>query len=1051
MADIVTTEQLQNASLDVQTIEKFVNGSETQVNKPRLIPTVDIGSIAELRKKVQDKVDLQIATLPIGHKGYATLALAQAAQSTLAANTLVEVTNDSDSTKNGVYLWNGTTLAKSAFDPSALQRSFVRTAIDVYDASANSNNYNMTFADAIASVPTDLRKQGLVVRYNNADERQFVNGNLANWTSERYWIRPINPKAEGKVNYFDERMIYQGFVFRGANDPLNFCAIIPIFRTYGADGVENKLNMSAHPISLKNQAWGFLKADGSIMDSVSGATRTSLVDFVIPTDAAYVYINLETNNTTSIYGAGNVDIAKKYFKYFPDNNASSTVFKPNASDGARTVNYGIPAAIQKSYDRDGTSYITPYFKSGLASSGGTHIAQIIKFVEVQKGQESLVNKTNGLYRRIVITGIVKTADGKSAGVYISAESATGVMQTHLPAYGAINAYGYATVEWSRISNEDPLRVHMIVDTNLIANGQTIWISEASGEIHPSLLEKADRVTNKNKGVQLTHFTDVGVAKASSNMSQANAQPVALTRSMTNGFMSNTVKGDVTIDHQQTALVATKFARFYGKASIYADVKANYPNNPKITMLRETSQLSFNAGTASGYGVLGATMDSQWIHPDMCYAPEGVGGYKYWMVNSNYPNGNDRAEDADLFVSNDGVNWTRLRGYYESDSGGLPFKLPPVYWNTGYKNVFMPIPNRNNNSFEFAGEATTETKTIKAYLAHDPAISYHDGYVNVYVIYNFGFTADINFMTDKYVVCYRTNNGIDWEIVREDGTAMPYNDTNAMLIFTKTNGVRNHIRYMYKSAGGVGGSDLSPQVVKVSDNEWYFYTRVGTSNMNLVRYSGTSPYTFNWSSSQVVSKNNATGGGLWHFGLRYYNGVFYCLTNGYMFTSTDGVNFTTTSYPFYWRGMSSDIYKPTFVIGHDGKVKMAYGIQALLSVPHPYIPQQPSDMLNINRMQANVKITATLLCEYASMADIINRSNTATADAYVDVIVMCISQLTKSTQIRLLPCLRDFAELAATLDVAHDDEVYVIAHLNTRNGGTVNFSGVAVTLVNGARY
>lgn len=1050
MADIVTTEQLQNASLDLQTLEKFVNGTETQVNKPRLIPTVDVGSIAELRKKVQDKVDLQIATLPIGHKGYATLALAQAAQASLPANTLVEVTNDSDSTKNGVYLWNGTTLAKSAFDPSALQRSFVRTAIDVYDASANSNNYNMTFAEAIASVPTDLRKQGLVVRYNNADERQFVNGNLANWASERYWLRPINPKAEGKVNYFDERMIYQGFIIGGANDPLNFCAIIPIFRTYGADGVENKLNMSTHPVSLNNASWGFLKADGSTA-SGSGLTRTSLVNFVIPTDAAYVYINLETNTGTSIYGAGNVDIAKKYFRYFPDNNASSTVFKPNANDGTRTVNYGIPAAIQKSYDRDGTSYITPYFKSGLVTAGGTHIAQIIKFVEVQKGQESLINKTNGLYRRIAITGVTKTADGTRAGVYIVGESTDGVMQTPLPAYGAINAYGYATVEWARMSGEDPLRVHMIVDTNLIANGNTIWISEASGEIHPSLLEKADRVTNKNKGVQLTHFTDVGVAKTSSNMSQANAQPVALTRSMTNGFMSNTVKGDVTIDHQQTALVATKFARFYGKASIYADVKANYPNNPKITMLRETSQVSFNAGTASGYGVLGATMDSQWIHPDMCYAPEGVGGYKYWMVNSNYPNGNDRREDADLFVSNDGVSWTRVRGNYETESGGLPFKLPPVYWNTDYKNIFMPIPNRNNNSFEFARDTTTETKTITAYLAHDPAISYHDGYVNVYVIYNFGFTADINFMTDKYVVCYRTNNGMDWEILREDGTAMPYNDTNAMLIFTKTNGVRNHTRYMYKSAGGVIGSDLSPQVVKVRDNEWYFYTRVGTSNMNLVRYSGTSPYTFNWSSSQVVSKNNATGGGLWHFGLRYYNGVFYCLTNGYMFTSTDGVNFTTTNYPFYWRGMSSDIYKPTFVIGHDGKVKMAYGIQALLSVPHPYVPQQPVDALNRTRMQANAKITATLLCEYASMADIMTRSNTAIADAYVDVVVMCISQLTKSTQIRLLPCLRDFTELASTLDVAHDDEIYVIAHLNTRNGGTVDFNGVAVTLVNGARY
>ena len=79
------------------------------------MPTVDVGSIAELRKKVQSKVDLQIATLPNGRKGYATLASAQAAQATLQANTIIEVTRDTDS-NNGVYLWNGTTLVKSSYD-----------------------------------------------------------------------------------------------------------------------------------------------------------------------------------------------------------------------------------------------------------------------------------------------------------------------------------------------------------------------------------------------------------------------------------------------------------------------------------------------------------------------------------------------------------------------------------------------------------------------------------------------------------------------------------------------------------------------------------------------------------------------------------------------------------------------------------------------------------------------------------------------------------------------------------------------------------------------
>lgn len=127
MADIVTVQELQNASLDTQTLEKFVNGSETQVNNPRLLPNVDVGSIAELRKKVQDKVDLQIATLPAGRKGYPTLVSAQAAQATLAANTLVEVTNDTTASNNGVYLWDGTALTKSAYDPVEINKEWVNT------------------------------------------------------------------------------------------------------------------------------------------------------------------------------------------------------------------------------------------------------------------------------------------------------------------------------------------------------------------------------------------------------------------------------------------------------------------------------------------------------------------------------------------------------------------------------------------------------------------------------------------------------------------------------------------------------------------------------------------------------------------------------------------------------------------------------------------------------------------------------------------------------------------------------------------------------------
>ena len=1037
-------------------VDSELEAQDIKVNNQLSEQTQAVNTALSEQTQVVNTALSQLSTA--ANKFYPTLAEANAAIANIAVNQPVTV---GEAGANG-GLWykatsGATTLTKSAYDPLTQSKSFTKEVSDVFDASAASGNYSLTFDQAVALIPSDLKKRFLTLKYNNSEVRTYINTDLTtNWTKERFWIRPTNTMAEGKVNHVDDRMIYKGFIIGNGStmtyDDDNYCMIIPIHRTYDESGVLNKLNIGAYPTLLTSTSLGFLNSSGWSMNWLNGLTELS--NYTIPEGAEYVYINLcwKSSTTGLIVNSENLDIAKSYLRYFPEN-TSRTISNPAPVDGFKSINYGVPPAIYEDRTRVGTEFVSPFFKSGLGTNRGLHIAQIVKHVEIQKGQQDLIATSTGLPRRFIITQITKSAGGSTISTQISWENERGDLQTNLPVSAPVDEYGFAKIEWVRTQG-DVLRVKLLIDANKIPNGAIITFGN-SGEIHPSVVMNADKVKDVNKGVQFTQFTDVGVAQTSSNMAIPNASSVALTRRMTNGFLFNKIVGDTTKDHQQTTLIAEKIARFYGKANIHADVKANYPNNPLVTMLRETGGAPYNGGTSAGYGLLGKTMDSQWIHPDMCYAPEGVGGFKYWMVNSNFPNGSDRQEDANLFVSNDGVNWTRVRGFNETDDGGVGFKNPEIHWTSNYANGFMSIP-RNGNSFEFALASTTETKTIVGYLNHDPAISYHNGYVNVYILYNVGFSADQNAMTDKYTVCYRTNNGLDWEIVREDGSTMPYNADNAQLIFTKTNGVRNHVRHISKTVG-VGGWELSPQVVKVSDNEWYYYARDPNSvttptsgqSMNLIRYRGTSPYTFNWNDRQILSKNNATGGSLWHFGMRYYDGVFYCMTNGFVFTSTDGINFTTTAYPFFWRGMSSDIYKPTFVVGHDGKVKMAYGIQSLLAVPHSYNPQNPVSLIDLNRVQANVKITSTLITQYTSLADIMNRSNSPVEDAYVDIVVMSISQRTKSTQIRLLPCLRSYSELLNTLDVSFDDEIYVVAYMNTRNGGSVEFSGVAVTLPNAA--
>ena len=97
------------------------------------------------KSEVDTKVSTLSSTTYAGHKGYLTLADAQAAQASLPANTLVEVTNDSDTAKNRVYLWNGTTLTKSDYDPLAQTKPFIdvlsntnqRQAVTFYYAPSN--------------------------------------------------------------------------------------------------------------------------------------------------------------------------------------------------------------------------------------------------------------------------------------------------------------------------------------------------------------------------------------------------------------------------------------------------------------------------------------------------------------------------------------------------------------------------------------------------------------------------------------------------------------------------------------------------------------------------------------------------------------------------------------------------------------------------------------------------------------------------------------------------------------------------------------------------
>ena len=100
------------------------------------------GNASEIRKKadityVDSRVgdfQAQVVSLAGGHLGYATLALATTASTGLPANTIIEVTNDPTTPNNGLYLWNGTTLTKSAYDPLTQAKADATTKANAAEA-----------------------------------------------------------------------------------------------------------------------------------------------------------------------------------------------------------------------------------------------------------------------------------------------------------------------------------------------------------------------------------------------------------------------------------------------------------------------------------------------------------------------------------------------------------------------------------------------------------------------------------------------------------------------------------------------------------------------------------------------------------------------------------------------------------------------------------------------------------------------------------------------------------------------------------------------------
>lgn len=162
------------------------------------------------------EVDTTFAAYVGGRKAFTTLALAQAAQSSLPANTAIEVTNDG--ANNGTYQWNGTTLTKSAYDPLTQSKKYIDEktkfvsgyrGVNIADLSDALDGFYVSYEDgAIGTNPEFILTNYLEIsggveykvpyNYNQQfafydENKAFISG-LASANSERKFTTPSNAK-----------------------------------------------------------------------------------------------------------------------------------------------------------------------------------------------------------------------------------------------------------------------------------------------------------------------------------------------------------------------------------------------------------------------------------------------------------------------------------------------------------------------------------------------------------------------------------------------------------------------------------------------------------------------------------------------------------------------------------------------------------------------------------------------------------------------------------------------------------------------------------------
>ena len=977
-------------------------------------------------------VDNALTAIAGGHKAYQTLALAQAAQASLPVNTIVEVTNDSTTSNNGTYQWNGTTLTKSAYDPLTQAKADATTKANAAEVSAKGYaDTNKLDLSKITTEYVDGNKIGpKTPRYTNLG----ISGGIAAFTSVDSLVLSVNA---GDVLYMhNDTQNYTSalgsrFMFFAEDPNLNRTqtniahtateltdaassviyqeVIVPIGAKYLmintrtiVAGVTYNLNWAVHKDSFNASFVAGKEVIGAIQGMPVGASGDDLKKAKEYTDDQLADIGKPQTSTKNLF-TGEVITRRRINslgaqRTSSDNDVVSN-FVPVMSGNYYTVSGLDRSLIENTYQR-----ISGYSSNGLDLTN--HVKQITNAVWTGNTCTFLVDDPAIKFVLFPLSSDGYGTLAKALDLVVQAE--VGQVAT------SYEPYKFTSSELK------------LYKAGLVKSAENT--AKLAANIKPKFVNSFIEVNKVRNSIStLTSF-------------EKNISPLGLHYSL-NG--SDGVKNKSNVLYTQIPILES------GSKSIYAHMATYIQSAMAYTKLK-SQPFTIPSGQVDNPGSIVDTKiygNAEYCHPSIAYDATGVAGFKYWMIASILPVGGSEGvtwEDEDLFVSNDAKDWQRVRSLYETDKSytTAQLRLPPQTLATASarKYAFLPCPAAGG-VIEISVPADNgapaldrvNITVIPTAWKHDPAILIDGGYVYTYHSFHLPYV-DRDGGKNRFIVCVRTNNGIDWDVVRTDGSTMRLTEETSRQIFTKDDqGRYNYMYYAYSRGYS------NPGVIKWDENDYEFYYGGNFS----FKVKGATPYNFDFQSQYKVQEKAAGN----HPALLRSGDDLYLATNDGFYKSIDrGTTFTALAdYPFWLGGFTGVAYKKALCIGEGGKVIL---VEAQRFVLNGFSAPASDNFSTTN--SSNLMF----VYEYASVAELISMANKLN-DAYVDIQLYKVNYADSTRQYYIKPAL-SMTQLSLSvnnplqrvkitdIECKAGDVLHLYLTLNARNAASVNFGGIEVS-------